>query len=73
MEKIIKENCLDEFKKIDSEIIDLIYLDPPFFTQKKHSLTSRDNNINYEFNDVWNSLNDYLLMMEKCLIECKKV
>ncbi|WP_017294722.1 DNA-methyltransferase [Geminocystis herdmanii] len=73
MDKIIKGNCINELKNIDSEIIDLIYLDPPFFTQKKHSLTTRDNNINYEFNDVWNSLNDYLLMMEKCLIECKRV
>lgn len=73
MEKIIKGNCLEELKKLDSEIVDLIYLDPPFFTQKKHSLTTRDKSINYEFDDVWHSLNDYLLMMEKCLIECKRV
>ncbi|MTF38954.1 DNA-methyltransferase [Cyanobacterium aponinum] len=73
MNKIILGNCLDELKNIDSEIVDLIYLDPPFFTQKKHSLITRDNSIYYEFNDVWNSINDYLLMMEKCLIECKRV
>lgn len=73
MEKIIKGNCLEELKKFESEIVDLIYLDPPFFTQKKHSLTTRDNSINYEFDDVWHSLNDYLLMIEKCLIECKRV
>jgi site-specific DNA-methyltransferase (adenine-specific) len=73
MEKIIKGNCTQEMEKIETEIVDLIYLDPPFYTQKKHSLKTRDNTSEYEFDDRWSSLNDYLLLIEQCLIQCKRV
>lgn len=34
--KIICGDCLDVLKKIESDSIDLIYLDPPFFSQKHY-------------------------------------
>ena len=36
-------NCLEELKTLDDSIADVIYLDPPFFTQKEHQLKTRDN------------------------------
>lgn len=66
-------NCIDKLKEIETETIDLVYMDPPFFTQRKHSLTNRDESKKYEFDDSWNSIHDYLLMIEKCLIECKRI
>ena len=52
---------------------DLVYLDPPFFTQKTHSLSTRDNSIEFSFEDKWSSLNEYLGFMEGVLSQCQRV
>ena len=66
-------NCIDRIKEIKSNSVDLIYFDPPFYTQKKHSLVTRDSSKKYEFSDSWESLDDYLNLIESCLIECERV
>ncbi len=71
--KIYQGNCIELLEKIQSETVDLIYFDPPFFTQKKHSLRTRNNARKYEFDDSWNSLEDYLNLIESCLVACKRV
>lgn len=71
--KLIKGDCITELKRIDSSIVDMVYLDPPFFTQRQHVLKTRDNTKEYSFKDKWNSLGDYLLFIKNCLIECKRV
>jgi site-specific DNA-methyltransferase (adenine-specific) len=71
--KIIHGNCVDRLKDLKTNQVDLVYFDPPFFTQKKHSLTSRDNLKTYEFEDLYDSLEDYLKLIENVLIECKRV
>ena len=43
------------------------YMDPPFFTQRKHSLSTRDESKKYEFDDSWDSLNGYLSMIKSTL------
>jgi site-specific DNA-methyltransferase (adenine-specific) len=53
--------------------MDLAYLDPPFFTQKIHSLVTRDNATEYAFEDRWTSLEDYLSFMREVLLQCKRV
>jgi len=35
--RIILGDCIEKLNDIESNKIDLIYLDPPFFTQKRHS------------------------------------
>jgi len=66
-------DCVDKLKEIEDGSIDLIYFDPPFYTQKKHSLSTRDNSKKYEFEDSWDSLDQYLNLIESCLIECRRV
>lgn len=66
-------NCIARIKEIESNSVDLIYFDPPFYTQKKHSLVTRDSSKKYEFSDSWESLDDYLYLIESCLIESKRV
>lgn len=66
-------NCISRIKEIESNSVDLIYFDPPFYTQKKHSLVTRDSSKKYEFSDSWESLEDYLNLIESCLIESKRV
>lgn len=71
--KIYKGDCTKKLSELKANSVDVIYFDPPFFTQKKHSLVTRDESKKYEFNDSWESLEDYLVLIESCLIECKRV
>lgn len=71
--KIIQGDCLEVMQQIESNGIDLIYFDPPFFTQKKHSLSTRDNSKTFEFDDKFDSLDEYLQLIEGTLLHCKRV
>ncbi|HZK94098.1 MAG TPA: site-specific DNA-methyltransferase [Prolixibacteraceae bacterium] len=71
--RIIHGNCIDKLKEIKSNQVDLIYFDPPFFTQKKHSLTNRDNSKTFEFDDKYDSLDEYLKLIENTLIESQRL
>jgi len=66
-------DCKTELRKIESNSIDLIYLDPPFFTQKKQSQKTRDNSKEYTFDDSWESVESYRSYIEERLIECSRV
>ncbi len=70
---LIAGNCNAELKKIEANTIDLVYLDPPFFTQRDHILKTRDNTKEYSFKDKWSSINDYLEFIKECLAECRRV
>lgn len=52
-------DCLHIMQNFDAESVDLIYLDPPFFTQKKHSLKTKDRKREFSFNDLWSSHSEY--------------
>ena len=71
--KIILGDCLEQLQNLEANQIDLVYFDPPFFTQKKHTLSSRDNSKTYEFDDKYESVGEYLALIEKTLIHCKRV
>lgn len=71
--KILLGDCLEQLQNLEANQIDLVYFDPPFFTQKKHTLSSRDNSKIYEFNDKFESVEEYLTLIEKTLIHCKRV
>ena len=71
--KIYHGNCIEKLKEIEANNVDLIYFDPPFFTQRKHSLTNKDNSKTYEFDDKYNSIQEYLELIENVLQESKKV
>lgn len=71
--KIYHGNCVAKLKEIEANKVDLIYFDPPFFTQRKHSLTNKDNSKTYEFDDKYNSIDEYLELIENVLQESKRV
>jgi site-specific DNA-methyltransferase (adenine-specific) len=71
--QVLLGDCLALLEALPSESISLIYLDPPFFTQKKHSLKSRDTKTQYEFEDSWKSLDHYISFMRERLLEMKRV
>jgi len=60
-------NCIELLKKIDSEMIDLVYLDPPFFSNREfHAYNKKNERITFE--DLWkNDINYYLDFINEIL------
>ncbi len=73
MQGIYKGDCLEIMKGLQTQSIDMIYLDPPFFTNKKHRLSSRDRISHYSFDDLWESHKTYAEFMQLRLMEAKRV
>lgn len=63
LNNVYQEDNLTFLKKLESNFIDLIYIDPPFYTGVDYK----------EFSDLWSSLEDYLLFMEERIIEMHRV
>ncbi len=61
--QVYQKDNLELLSEIKSEIIDLIYIDPPFYTGVDYS----------EFNDKWDSMNAYLQFMEIRIREMHRV
>ncbi len=57
--QVCQGDCLNIMQEFDADSINLIYLDPPFFTQKIHSLRTRDRRKEFSFEDVWSSHFEY--------------
>ncbi len=70
---VLHGDCLTVLPTIGDESVQLVYLDPPFFTQKDHSLRTRDNSAVYSFEDRWSSLDEYLSFLREVLTECKRI
>lgn len=69
---VIHADCLDYLSTMRKESVDLIYLDPPFFTQKRHTLISRTGD-EHSFSDKWKDNVDYSNFMKQCLNRCYEV
>ena len=54
------------------ESVQLVYLDPPFFSQKIQTQYNKKHSKKISFSDKWNDLDEYLHFIKKILIECKK-
>ena len=70
---VLLGDCKTQLKKIEEGSVDVVYLDPPFFTQKKQSLTTRDNTKEYAFEDTWKSIEDYRHYIQERLVQCRRV
>ena len=62
--QVVRGDCLQALEKIANSTVDLVYLDPPFFTNKHHSSVSRDRSKKFKFADLWSGLTDYAEFME---------
>lgn len=70
---ILYGDNLMEIKKISNESIDMIYLDPPFFTQKLLKSTELENGEFYSFDDKWSSIQEYIEFLRIRLKEFYRV
>lgn len=69
---IVNKDCLDAMAGISDDSIDMIYLDPPFFSQKDQKLSDSEG-IEYRFSDTWNSRSAYLEYMEERLYQMHRI
>ena len=52
-------DCLDKLREFEPETVDLIYADPPFFSQEVHESVTRDGAATFSFRDIWASEDSY--------------
>ena len=70
---IICGDSCEELKKISDNSVNLVYLDPPFFSQKEHELSSRSDGRVYSFSDKFSSRNEYISFMSSVLKEIYRI
>jgi site-specific DNA-methyltransferase (adenine-specific) len=70
---ILLGDCLEILKAIPSSSANLIYLDPPFFTGRKHFSASRDGTKKYEFEDIWLHSDEYREFLTDRVLACKRI
>lgn len=66
-------DCLEVMKKLESNSVDLIYLDPPFFTQDIQVSKNRKTGETFMFNDKWENMDEYLNYLKERLKEANRV
>ena len=66
-------DCMEVLRRFSTAQADLIYLDPPFFTQRKQKLSTRDRSTEFSFDDRWNSISGYASFLVERLGELHRV
>jgi len=72
MNEVILDDCYNYLKGIKDNSIDMIYLDPPFYTQREQKGRLKNNKI-VSFNDCWKDIDEYKKYIKDRLVEMKRV
>lgn len=70
---VICGDSVQKLMELPDDFANLVYLDPPFFSQKKHSLVSSVENKKYEFDDKFSTKEEYLSLIGNVLAESKRI
>ena len=71
--QLFQGDCLDILRNFDSDSVHLVYLDPPFFTQKTHRLLTKDRRREFSYDDTWSSHAEFADFMHARLKEIRRV
>ncbi len=72
--RLIWGDCLHVMRQIPSESVDLIYIDPPFFSNRNYNVLWGDDNEERSFTDIWEGgLDGYLVWLNARLYEMKRL
>ena len=71
--QLFQGDCLDIVRNLDADSVHLVYLDPPFFTQKTHRLLTKDRRRAFSFDDVWSSHAEFADFLHARLKEIRSV
>ena len=70
--KIVLGDCLDLMSNVKDKSVDLIYMDPPFYTQTVQKLSDKQGR-QYSFDDSWATIEDYVEYIRLRFKECRRV
>jgi DNA modification methylase len=56
---VLLGDCLQHLKEMPESHFDLIYLDPPFSSGRRHALQPRDRSCTFHFDDSWATVQAY--------------
>jgi site-specific DNA-methyltransferase (adenine-specific) len=73
LDTLYSGDCLTWLETVDPDSIDLIYLDPPFFTQKVQKSKTRDNTQEYCFSDTWSNIEEYKTFLRLRIEHCRRI
>ncbi|MDE0632784.1 MAG: site-specific DNA-methyltransferase [Caldilineaceae bacterium] len=71
--QLFQGDCLDVVRNLDADSIHLVYLDPPFLTQKTHRLLTKDRRREFSFEDLWSSHAEFASFLHARLKEIRRV
>ena len=72
--RLIWGDNLHIMRQLPSNSIDLIYIDPPFFSGRQYNVLWGDNNELRSFNDIWEGgMDGYLIWLNARLYEMKRL
>ena len=72
--RLIWGDCLHVMRQIPNDSVDLIYIDPPFFSNRVYNVIWGDNNELRSFEDIWkDGLDGYLIWLNARLYEMKRL
>lgn len=69
---LLHDDCLRGMRALEDDTVDMIYLDPPFCTQKRHEMKDAAGSA-HSFSDVWESRQAYLAFLRERLVEMRRV
>lgn len=73
VDQIVHGDAVVSLKTLPADSVDLVYFDPPFFSQKNHTLSNKGAEKVFSFDDCWDSLVSYLDLIRNVLEESKRV
>lgn len=74
MNQLILGDCLEVMKKMDSESVDLIYLDPPFFSNRNYEVIWGDKGEVRSFEDRWSGgIEHYIAWLKERVAEIHRL
>lgn len=72
--RLIWGDNLHVMRQLPSESVDLIYIDPPFFSNRVYNVIWGDDNEERSFSDIWEGgLDGYLIWLNARLYEMKRI
>jgi DNA modification methylase len=74
MNQLILGDCLEILKKLEAESIDLVYLDPPFFSNRNYEVIWGDEGEKRSFIDRWSGgIDHYISWLKERVVEMHRI
>lgn len=71
--RLLLGDCLEKMNEIADSSVDLIYLDPPFFTERKHKLKNRQRTKEFSFDDIWKQESSYAEFLHQRILKMREL